>query len=140
MLTIAKEHEKARELERVQRYHMPRDLKKGEKEEYVEVDENEKLPHSEQKKWEAEQLASARFQFGAKDAKAQEEYELLLDDQIEFIQALTMDGSKDKQSKEPEMTDAERKRMTIKETQISLPVYPFKQDLIEAIKEHQVSS
>lgn len=31
LLTIAKEHEKARELERIQRYHMPRDLKKGEK-------------------------------------------------------------------------------------------------------------
>ncbi|KAI8116427.1 putative pre-mRNA-splicing factor ATP-dependent RNA helicase mog-4 [Lucilia cuprina] len=117
---------------------MPRDLKKGEKEEYVEVDENERLPNSEQKKWEAEQLASARFQFGAKDAKAQEEYELLLDDQIDFIQALTMDGSKDKTSKEPEMTEAERKRMTIEETRKSLPVYPFKEDLIAAIKEHQI--
>ncbi|XP_005179774.1 pre-mRNA-splicing factor ATP-dependent RNA helicase DHX16 [Musca domestica] len=138
LLTIAKEHEKARELERIQRYHMPRDLKKGEKEEYVEVDENEKLPHSEQKKWEAEQLASARFQFGAKDAKAQEEYELLLDDQIDFIQALTMDGSKDKTSKEPELSEAERKRMTIEETKKSLPVYPFKEDLIAAIKEHQI--
>ncbi|KNC23911.1 hypothetical protein FF38_01320 [Lucilia cuprina] len=138
LLTIAKEHEKARELERIQRYHMPRDLKKGEKEEYVEVDENERLPNSEQKKWEAEQLASARFQFGAKDAKAQEEYELLLDDQIDFIQALTMDGSKDKTSKEPEMTEAERKRMTIEETRKSLPVYPFKEDLIAAIKEHQI--
>lgn len=83
-------------------------------------------------------MASARFQFGAKDAKAQEEYELLLDDQIDFIQALTMDGSKDKTSKEPEITEAERKRMTIEETRKSLPVYPFKDDLIEAIKEHQV--
>ncbi|KAM7353532.1 pre-mRNA-splicing factor ATP-dependent RNA helicase DHX16-like isoform 1-T2 [Cochliomyia hominivorax] len=138
LLTIAKEHEKARELERIQRYHMPRDLKKGEKEEYVEVDENERLPNSEQKKWEAEQLASARFQFGAKDAKAQKEYELLLDDQIDFIQALTLDGSKDKTSKEPELSEAERKRMTIEETRKSLPVYPFKDDLIAAIKEHQI--
>lgn len=31
LLRIAKDHEKARELENVQRYHMPRDLKKGEK-------------------------------------------------------------------------------------------------------------
>lgn len=140
MLTIAKEHEKARELERIQRYHMPRDLKKGEKEEYVEVDENEKMPHSEQKKWEAEQLASARFQFGAKDAKAQEEYELLLDDQIDFIQAITLDGSKDKTTrKDPELSEAERKRMTIEETKKSLPVYPFREDLIAAIKEHQVN-
>lgn len=106
----------------------------------MEVDENERQPNSEQKKWEAEQLASARFQFGAKDAKAQEEYELLLDDQIDFIQALTIDGSKDKTSKESEISEAERKRMTIEETRKSLPVYPFKDDLIEAIKEHQVGS
>lgn len=31
LLQIAKEHEKARELERVQRYKMPQDIKKGEK-------------------------------------------------------------------------------------------------------------
>lgn len=30
LLKIAKEHEKARELERVQRYKMPEDIKKGE--------------------------------------------------------------------------------------------------------------
>ncbi|KAH8307284.1 hypothetical protein KR044_008936 [Drosophila immigrans] len=138
LLNIAKEHEKARELERVQRYHMPQDLKKGERSEYVEVDEFEQQPNSEQKKWEAEQLASARFQFGAKDAKAEEEYELLLDDQIDFIQALTLDGSREKTSKEPELTEMERKRMTLDETRRSLPVYPFKDDLIAAVREHQV--
>lgn len=31
LLQIAREHEKARELERVQRYRMPQDMKKGEK-------------------------------------------------------------------------------------------------------------
>lgn len=31
LLQLAKEHEKARELENVQRYHMPQDLGKGEK-------------------------------------------------------------------------------------------------------------
>lgn len=108
-------------------------------EEYVEIDEFEKLPNSEQHKWEAEQLASARFQFGAKDAKAKEEYELLLDDQIEFIQALTLEGIKSKESRASEsISEAERKRMTIEETRKSLPVYPFKEDLIDAIKEHQV--
>ncbi|XP_023172498.1 pre-mRNA-splicing factor ATP-dependent RNA helicase DHX16 [Drosophila hydei] len=138
LLNIAKEHEKARELERIQRYHMPRDLKKGERSDYVEVDDFEKQPNSEQKKWEAEQLASARFQFGAKDAKAEEEYELLLDDQIDFIQALTLDGSREKAAKQTELTEKERKRMTLDETRRSLPVYPFKEDLIAAVKEHQV--
>lgn len=148
LLSIAKDHEKARDLERVQRYHMPQDVKKGETYDYVEVDEREKLPNSEQKKWEAEQLASAVFKFGAKDAKdakQQEEYELLLDDQIEFIQALTIEGTKEgkdgatKKKREPELTESERKKMSIAETKKSLPVYPFRDDLIAAIHEHQVS-
>jgi pre-mRNA-splicing factor ATP-dependent RNA helicase DHX16 len=137
LLDIAKKHEQARELERVQRYHMPKDMKKGEKDEYVEVDEREKLPNSEQKKWEAEQLQSALYKFGSKDAKA-DEYELLLDDEIEFVQVLRMDGSKDMEKK-PEVSEAEKKKMTIEETKKSLPVYPFRDDLIAAIKEHQVS-
>ncbi|XP_055376601.1 pre-mRNA-splicing factor ATP-dependent RNA helicase DHX16 isoform X2 [Condylostylus longicornis] len=137
LLTIAKEHEKARELERVQRYHMPRDMKKGEKEDYVEIDERERQPNSEQKKWEAEQLASAMFQFGAKDkdSKIKQEYELLLEDQIEFIQALTMEGTKDKKV---EVSEHERKKMDIEETKLSLPIYPFKEDIIASIREHQI--
>lgn len=35
ILKLAKEHEKARELENVQRYHMPQDLGKGEKGKYT---------------------------------------------------------------------------------------------------------
>lgn len=141
MLQIAREHDKARELEKVQRYRMPQDMRKGEKEDYYEVDDREKLPNSEQKKWESEQLASAMYKFGAKDAskRQQEEYDLLLEDQIEFIQAMTMDDTKkDHKKKEPELTDQEKKRMSIKETKESLPVYPFRDDLIAAIKEHQV--
>lgn len=137
LLDIAKEHEQARELERVQRYHMPKDMKKGEKDEYVEVDEREKLPNSEQKKWEAEQLQSALFKFGSRgDAKANE-YDLLLEDEIEFVQVLRMDGSKD-MDKKPEVSEAEKKKMTIEETKKSLPVFPFRDDLISAIREHQV--
>lgn len=101
------------------------------------MDEREKLPNSEQKKWEAEQLASAMFKFGAKDASKNEEYELLLEDQIEFIQALTMDDNK--KEKKPEISKAERKTMDIAETKKSLPVFPFRDDLIAAIREHQVS-
>lgn len=137
LLQLAKEHEKARELENVQRYHMPRDLGKGEKGEYVEVDENERLPHSEQQKWEQEQIKSAFFKFGAKDAKATNEYDLLLDEQIDFIQALKMEGSEDKKEKS-EISEYQKIRMTIEETKKSLPIYAFKQSLIEAIQNYQI--
>lgn len=119
---------------------MPQDMKKGEKEDYYEVDERENKPNSEQMKWESEQLASAVFKFGAKDAsrKQQEEYELLLEDQIEFIQAMTMDDSKKDKKKEPRITEQDKKRMDLKETKESLPVFPFRDDLIAAVREHQV--
>lgn len=94
LLKLAQEHEKARELEKVQRYHMPRDLGKGETADYVEVDELEKLPQSEQKKWEKEQMTSAVFSFGAKNklSTSENQYDLLIEDQIEFIQALQIPG------------------------------------------------
>lgn len=119
---------------------MPRDVKPNEKEEYIEIDEREKLPNSEQKKWEAEQLASAVFKFGAKDGgtSKQDDYELLLEDQIEFIQALTIDGTKSKDRPAKEVSESQRKKMDIAECKKSLPVFPFRNDLIAAIKEHQI--
>jgi pre-mRNA-splicing factor ATP-dependent RNA helicase DHX16 len=152
---LAQEHEKARELERVQRYHMPRDLGKGSTADYVEVDDLEKVPQSEQKKWEKDQMASAVFKFGAKDSSSKkDEYDLLLEDQIDFIQVLQMPGgtlqckfnrstvikniSGTKEKKEPELTEKEKKKLDIEETKKSLPVYPFRDDLIQAVREHQV--
>jgi pre-mRNA-splicing factor ATP-dependent RNA helicase DHX16 len=36
------------------------------------------------------------------------------------------------------MSEAEKKRAQIEECQRSLPIYPFKRDLIDAISKHQV--
>ncbi|XP_019868490.2 pre-mRNA-splicing factor ATP-dependent RNA helicase DHX16 [Aethina tumida] len=136
LLKLAIEHEKARELERVQRYHMPRDLGKDSTENYVEVDDLEKVPQSEQKKWEKDQMASAVFTFGAKDASKKDDYELLLEDQIEFIQALQMPGVAVK--KEPEQTEQQKKITDIEECKKSLPIYPFREEFIQAVHENQV--
>ncbi|RZF33169.1 hypothetical protein LSTR_LSTR004855 [Laodelphax striatellus] len=135
ILSLAKEHEKARELERVQRYHMPQDSKES-KDQYNEIDDKEKVPYYEQRKWEEEQMSSAVFHFGAKHRDVKEEYDLVLDNQIEFIQALSLPGNKEKD--QPEITEAQRRKMNIEETQKSLPIYPFKEDLIKAIRNHQV--
>ena len=153
LLRLAQEHEKARELERVQRYHMPRDLGKGSTADYVEVDDLEKVPQSEQKKWEKDQMASAVFKFGAKDSTKKDEYDLLLEDQIDFIQILQMPGKFDFQysslyfhdfivgsddKREPVLTEKEKRKLDIDETKKSLPVFPFRDDLIQAVREHQV--
>ena len=36
------------------------------------------------------------------------------------------------------LSAADRKKLSIQETRRSLPVWPFRKDLIEAIREHQV--
>lgn len=96
------------------------------------------MPHSEQQKWEQEQIKSAFFKFGAKDAKSQDnEYDLLLDEQIDFIQALQLEGNKEKKE-EVEKSEHQKIRMSIEETKKSLPVYPFKKSLIEAITNYQI--
>ncbi|EFN74342.1 Putative pre-mRNA-splicing factor ATP-dependent RNA helicase DHX16 [Camponotus floridanus] len=134
LLYLAKEHEKARELERIQRYHMP--LEKGKVEPEPDVDKEP--PQSEQSKWESDQISSAVFRFGAKDRKAQQEYSLLMEDEmIEFVQVLHMPGH-DREKKREESPPAHVKSLqTIQETKKSLPIYPFRKDLIQAIKEHQ---
>ena len=153
VLKLAKQYDDAGEIEKVQRYRMPEDRKGKENDRYVEIDEKEKAPNYEQRKWEEEHLHSAQLKFGAKDAKerhaakATKQYELLLDDEIEFIQALKLPGSKKKKKKhadessseeEKELTEKEKKKMTLKEVKESLPVFPFREGLLEAIKEHQI--
>ena len=86
----------------------------------------------------------------------EKQYDLLLDDEIEFIQALKMPGTKDEKDesdsgsddsgsgrvkdrklKKP-LTEYEKKRQKIDETKKSLPVFPFREQLLEAIAVHQV--
>merc|ERR1719500_1106033 len=141
ILGLAKEHERARDIEKVQRYAMPDDKSRGD-DTYVEVDEKEKTAGYEQRKWEEEHLREAQWSFGAKDAKArrqkeEKQYDYILDDEIEFVSALKMPGTKDGKEKE-EPTEYEKRRMTLKEVKESLPVFPFRQDLIDAVNEHQV--
>ena len=102
ILALAKEHDKARELELVQRYHMPDEKRdKAMPDRYVEVDEREKQPHSEQRVWEDARMATAQWNFGAKDAKQRllekgklDDYDLLLDDAIDFVQTNQLAGTK----------------------------------------------
>lgn len=136
VLHLAREHDRARDLEKVERYHIP---KEDEEQKYVEVDDIEKAPNAEQRKWEEERLGIAKLRFGAKDAtdKRNQNYDLLVDAEIEFVQSLSLDGTNFEDETEVKDVFAS-KRQTIEETRRSLPIYPFKNELIEAIKEHQV--
>jgi len=96
ILNLAREHDQARNITKIQRYTMPEERRGKEDFEYEEVDDKERHPNSEQKKWEDEQMSIATYKFGAKDATAKKkdkEYEILLDEQIDFIQALKLPGN-----------------------------------------------
>ena len=100
------------------------------------------------------------MKFGAKDALAKstaKKYEMVLDEEIEFVAALKLPGSegtatsglgdeeikrqsrkeKEREKKRGE-SEQEKKRREIKECQESLPVFPFKGDIIQAVHDHQV--
>jgi len=161
LLSLAKGYKDASQKGKEWRYHMPDEKKGKEVDKYGEADEKEALPGYEQKQWEEKHTAAGTLKFGAKDARdknaaKEKQYDLLLDDEIEFIQTLSLPGSKKKKKKrkkrkdgegssesseeeeEEEMSERQKKKMSIKETKRSLPVYPFRQGLLDAVAEHQV--
>ncbi|XKL60434.1 hypothetical protein PGB90_007491 [Kerria lacca] len=140
VLTIGKEFEETVELEKAIRYHMPQDSK-NEVDKYEEVDGREKIPHFEQKKWEEEQMSSAVFHFGARNKlDTQKEYDLILDNKIEFINFAKIVGTPgiEEKDRKPELTEKQRRKLNIEETKKSLPIYKYKDELLKAIEEHQV--
>ncbi|GAO47206.1 hypothetical protein G7K_1416-t1 [Saitoella complicata NRRL Y-17804] len=99
-------------------------------------------------RWEMEQThkATSQYQYGARD-KAQapppeDEYEYVFDEsqQIGFIMESTLEGqvSKDQQALELQIKAAEQKAASIEETRKSLPMYQYREQLLEAIEAYQI--
>ena len=169
VLQLAKDYEKVRDAENVQRYVMPEEGASVD-DSYVEVDEREKKRGYEQRKWEEDQMRGTALSFGARDKarrhqEHEKEYNLVLEDEIEFIKSLPLKGTRKKTKKkkkedsdsdsstsssegdddddedddeEPKMAAIDNSKMTIQEVRRSLPVYPFKESLLAAIRDHQV--
>ena len=113
-------------------------------------------PHlSEQAAWEAEQARKAAVPAGAKDVRPEsEKYELLVDDGIDFIVAAALAGEGDEGNDALLETDdaaaaarrareaaldakkSERERMAA--SRAALPIFPFRQQLLDAVAAHQV--
>ncbi|KVI06410.1 DNA/RNA helicase, ATP-dependent, DEAH-box type, conserved site-containing protein [Cynara cardunculus var. scolymus] len=75
-------------------------------------------PFAEQEAWEDHQIGKATLKFGSKNKKQSEDYNFVFEDQIEFIKGQVMGGE-----------NADRK---------TLPVYPYRESLLQAIEDHQV--
>lgn len=101
-----------------------------------------------QQEWEEAQGARAKATFGARDRKKQDDdYDLIFEDQIEFISEKIEKGedlkveTKEEQEKRKLMTEAERAKkasMTLKEVRKTLPIYGYREQLMKTIREHQV--
>lgn len=68
-------------------------------------------------------------------------YDLVLDDEIEFLKTLTRPGANIEQEvslDEEQKRKATDKREALKEAKRSLPIYKFRDALLQAIADHQV--
>ncbi|KAL5467168.1 hypothetical protein EMCRGX_G031360 [Ephydatia muelleri] len=136
---LASDHAKAAELEKVHRYNIPTEDMKPTKYDLEPEGEQELGPNADIKKWEEEQMGIATVRFGAKDAKEknkQQEYDLVLEDQITFVMTETVAGNRSDMEDRP--SEEEVRKMTLAETRKSLPIYAYREALLKAVEEHQV--
>merc|ERR1712226_277884 len=139
ILQLASSHKKAKDIEKVNRYFVPKD-DIGLHQDFFEekLESNDSGFNNENKKWEEDHIKQALINVGAQDKKKVEtqDYDLIIEDQIEFISTLTIPGSDE--SAEPSITREELKKMSIQETRESLPIFKFKEQLIDALSNYQV--
>ncbi|KAJ7695971.1 pre-mRNA splicing factor [Mycena rosella] len=94
--------------------------------------------------WEASQTHHSTFKSGAMDKEeVHDEYEYVFDESqtIKFVMDTAMPGLKMTAAEkllQDQIDAAEKRAKTIEETRKSLPIYTYKEGLIQAIKEHQV--
>lgn len=115
---------------------------------YQEYDKNNERPGSENREWEQYQIGKATMKFGSRDRQPeQKQYEYVLDDEIEFIAQEILEGKREapKEILNTEEDEAERKKrekeqevQTIEQVRKSLPIYPYREELLKAIADHQV--
>ncbi|OQS02499.1 pre-mRNA-splicing factor ATP-dependent RNA helicase [Thraustotheca clavata] len=95
---------------------------------------------TEQEIWEETQLKyAARDKYGAQDRQAVE-YELEMDDQIEFISQQMMAGQNvtTEDIKSARKRAEENQHLSMLESRKQLPIYAYREVLLQAVRDHQV--
>eukprot|EP01134_Creolimax_fragrantissima_P004513 CFRG4513T1 len=152
--SLASEHVKARDKGDVDRYAMPQSYvteqdgkyikdsdiqKKLLTARYQDVLPDEQGPGSEQKGWEEEQLKHATLKVGARDRKSDApEYEYVFEDTIDFVLTDKMSGEREQDAEENVVSEHDKKVMSLQEVRNSLPVFPYREDFVQAVRDHQV--
>ncbi|EFJ34530.1 hypothetical protein SELMODRAFT_82212 [Selaginella moellendorffii] len=101
--------------------------------------EDRAIPFAEQDAWEDYQSGKAKMKFGAADKKKADEYEFVFEDQVQFVQADIMSGENEPMDeKESRKAAAQTEHEHILEERKKLPIYPYRQELLDAIEQYQV--
>ncbi|KAM6993486.1 LOW QUALITY PROTEIN: pre-mRNA-splicing factor ATP-dependent RNA helicase DHX16 [Passerculus sandwichensis] len=142
---LARDYKRAgarEELERSSRYHIPEETRDKKIPEREEAQEEALAPRDEQRRWEEQLLGAAALRFGARDARQRQgrDYELLLEEEemVQFVSAAQLEGT-DPQKDVPEaVPEAERRRQSLQDARRALPIFPFRDELVAAVAQHQV--
>uniref|UniRef100_A0A8C7R3M2 RNA helicase n=1 Tax=Oncorhynchus mykiss TaxID=8022 RepID=A0A8C7R3M2_ONCMY len=133
---LAKDYKKAgakEKEERKNRYYMPEEKRSKVRRRYTLVE----MGGGEQGRWEEERLKTASLIFGAKKEREKglkaerEKYQLILeeDEMINFVSSAQEQAA---------LSQAEVQKQSIQEVRRSLPVFPYREDLLLAIQQHQI--
>ncbi|KAJ9250271.1 hypothetical protein DTO207G8_6196 [Paecilomyces variotii] len=113
---------------------------------YVDRDEHgQERFVTEQEEWEQEQTAKAKAQISRAEYVDEGDYEYVFDDaqKINFIMDSKLEGDRKPMTKEQRMLAeqldaAEKKAASIEETRKSLPIYQYREQILQAVADHQV--
>ncbi|PRP76175.1 DEAH (Asp-Glu-Ala-His) box polypeptide 16-like [Planoprotostelium fungivorum] len=109
---------------------------------YVEEKMEDTGENMDQKNWEKLQSNAALLKFGSKDKKDAPQYDLVFEDQIDFIKSEIMEGQTIESITNPELVkpedfkEAEREAMA--RVRMSLPMYQYRQQFLDAVRDYQV--
>lgn len=97
---------------------------------------------AEQEAWEEHQITKATLTFGSKNRiPRSEDYQFAFEDQIEFIEATVMDGVNVEQEPPIESREKSTAKLALEKLQEDrkiLPIYPYRDDLLKDVNDHQV--
>lgn len=111
---------------------------------YQDEPDEEAGPGYVEDQWQKDQMNMAQMRHGSKDAaavakakgQAPADYDYVFEDLSQtFMMTETQAGEGDLP---PEETAAEKKKKSIAEVRVSLPVYKFREEFVQAVRDHQV--
>ncbi|KAK2441771.1 pre-mRNA-splicing factor ATP-dependent RNA helicase DEAH1 [Trifolium repens] len=110
---------------------------------YRDTHAEEKMnPFAEQEAWEEHQIGKATLKYGSKNKKqASDDYQFVFEDQIDFIKASVMDGDKfdyDEMADSIEKSKAKSESEALQAERKKLPIYTYRDELLQAVQDHQV--